>query len=241
MRDEIKVIAHIYTDFPEKFGIPRQSGMHEGLKGRIVFKKEYRSEEAFRGLDGYSYIWLLWSFSENHDRPFNATVKPPRLGGNRRMGVFATRSPYHPNGIGLSCVKLDKVAFEEKDGPVLYVSGIDQLNGTPIYDVKPYIPYTDSHEEAHAGFSDEVKGYELDVLFPEKLLSLYPQEKRQAAIFVLKQDPRPSYQNNSDRMYGVSFAGYDIRFKVKDGVLEVLEMEELGALHRIYKATDTVD
>lgn len=226
---EITAIAHIYTDFPEKFGIPRQSGLHDGLKGKIVFEKEYRNEEAFRGLEDYSYVWLLWAFSENHERPFNATVKPPRLGGNRRMGVFATRSPFHPNSIGLSCVKLEKVVMDEVDGPILYVSGVDQLNGTPIYDVKPYIPYTDSHPEAKGGFADEVKEYELEVEFPEELLQRYPEEKRDAAIYILKQDPRPAYQDDPDRKYGVSFAGYDIHFKVKNNLLKVFEVVKLDS------------
>lgn len=224
---QIKPIAYIYTDFPEKFGIPRQSGLHEGLTGRVVFEKEYRSEEAFRGVQDYSYLWLLWGFSENHERPFNATVKPPRLGGNIRMGVFATRSPYHPNGIGLSCVKLEKIIWDEIDGPVLLVSGVDQMNKTPIYDVKPYIPYTDSHEDAKAGFSDEVKDHELEVIFPKELLELYPEEKRQAACYILKQDPRPGYQNDPKRRYGVSFAGYDIHFTVENNVLSVFEMVKL--------------
>lgn len=228
MSNEIFPIGHIYTDFPEKFGIPRQSGLIDELEGTIVLEPEYRSEEAFRGLEKYDYIWLIWSFSENNkERPFNATVKPPRLGGNKRMGVFATRSPYHPNNIGLSCVKLKEIKIDEKLGPVLTVSGIDQMNGTPIYDIKPYIPYTDSHAKAKAGFSDEVREYELEVQFPEEFLKVYSEEKQRAAVALLKQDPRPAYQRDEERQYGVSFAGYDIHFRVKDKVLQVVEVVRL--------------
>ncbi len=227
MKSIISPIAHIYTDFPEKFGIPRQSGLIDELEGKIIFEPEYRSEEAFRGLEEYEYIWLLWSFSENRERPFNATVKPPRLGGNKRMGVFATRSPYHPNNIGLSCVRLKRIEIDEKLGPVLYVAGVDQMNKTPIFDIKPYIPYTDCHVNAKAGFADLVKSYELEVEFPEELIQVYSPEKQRAAIALLKQDPRPAYQNDEKRMYGVSFAGYDIHFRVEQQILTVYEVVSL--------------
>lgn len=224
---ELEVIAHIRTDFPEKFGIPRQSGLVEGLEGTIIMEPKFRSEEAFRGLVEYDYIWLLWGFSENRKRPFNATVKPPRLGGNKRMGVFATRSPYHPNEIGLSCVRLKSVEMDEKLGPVLKVSGVDLMDQTPIYDIKPYLPFADSHPDARAGFSDEVKEKCLQVEFPESLLELYPPEKRRSAWELLAQDPRPAYQEDPDRQYGVSFAGYDIHFKVEGDRLTVTELVKL--------------
>jgi tRNA-Thr(GGU) m(6)t(6)A37 methyltransferase TsaA len=227
---QIEPIGYIYTDFEEKFGIPRQSGLIEELEGRIVFAPTYHSKEAFRGLLDYDYVWLLWGFSENHERPFNATVKPPRLGGNVRMGVFATRSPYHPNAIGLSCVKVKKLYFDEKDGPILIVGGVDQLSGTPIYDIKPYIPYTDSHPEARGGFAHEVKDYELSVVFPEELRNVYSEDKQKAVIKLLSQDPRPAYQEDPNRKYGVFFAGYDVHFTVKDGVLTVFEVVKGRAL-----------
>ncbi|MCR4956383.1 MAG: tRNA (N6-threonylcarbamoyladenosine(37)-N6)-methyltransferase TrmO [Lachnospiraceae bacterium] len=227
MWNKIEPIAYIRTDFPEKFGIPRQSGLIEELKGKIVFEKEYRSREGFRGLDEFDYVWLLWGFSMNHERPFNATVKPPRLGGNKRMGVFATRSPYHPNNIGLSCVKLEKIEMDEKDGPVLYVAGVDLMDETPIYDIKPYLPYADSHPDARSGFAGEVGGAKLKVIFPKELLDNYPKEKQRAAVALLEQDPRPAYQKDPDRQYGVSFAGYDIHFKVREEVLTVVELVSL--------------
>ncbi len=219
----MKVIAHIYTDFPQKFGIPRQSGLVPELKGKIVFEREYRSPDAVKGLEEYDYIWLLWQFEGSDRENWSATVKPPRLGGNTHMGVFATRSPFRPNNIGLSSVKLDSIEITE-EGPVIYVSGADLKNGTAIYDIKPYLPYTDAHPDAKAGFAAEVKDYELEVKFSMELLEVLPKEKRQAIIEVLKQDPRPSYHNDPDRRYGVAFAGYDVRFKVDDGVLTVVEV-----------------
>lgn len=219
----MKVIAHIYTDFPQKFGIPRQSGLVLELKGKIVFEREYRSTDAVKGLEEYDYIWLLWQFEGTDRENWSATVKPPRLGGNTHMGVFATRSPFRPNNIGLSSVKLDSIEITE-EGPVIYVSGADLKNGTAIYDIKPYLPYTDAHPDAKAGFAAEVKDYELEVIFPMELLEVLPKEKRQVIIEVLKQDPRPSYHNDPDRRYGVAFAGFDVRFKVDDGVLTVVEV-----------------
>ena len=224
----MKKIAWIETDFREKFGIPRQAGLVPQLRGRIVFEPEYRDPNAFKGLDEYSHIWLLWEFSEAVRDTWSPTVLPPRLGGKTHMGVFATRSPFRPNPIGLSCVALEKVEIDPKDGPVLYVAGADLMNGTPIYDIKPYLAYTDSHPEAVCGFADRVKTYELEVVFPEELLALLPEEHRAPAAALLAQDPRPSYQNDPDRRYGMAYAGYDIRFHVRDNVLTVCEVVRYG-------------
>ena len=220
----MEIIAHIHTDFPAKFGIPRQSGLVEELKGRIVFEPEYRNPDAFRGLDGYSHIWLLWKFSGTKRHSWSATVKPPRLGGNKRMGVFATRSPFRPNDIGLSSVKLERLELDSEFGPVLHVAGADLMDGTAIYDIKPYLPYTDSHPDALSGFAGDVLDYELQVDFPNRWLSMIPKEKQEAIIAVLKQDPRPSYQNIPDRIYGVEFSGFDVRFTVQDMTLTVCEV-----------------
>lgn len=226
----MKIIGYIHTDFPTKFGIPRQSGLVEELKATITFEPEYRNPEAFRGLEEFSYIWLLWKFSKSEKKNWSATVKPPRLGGKKRMGVFATRSPYRPNDIGLSSVKLEKIEFDEKMGPVLTVAGADLMDGTPIYDIKPYIAYADSHPEASEGFAGAVKGKELTVEFPEELLQIYPEEKRKAIVAVLKQDPRPAYDTDETRVYGVEFAGFDVRFTVEG---ECLKVKELVKLNRI--------
>lgn len=220
----MEIIAYIYTDFPEKFGIPRQSGLVEGLKGKIVFEPKYRTADAVRGLEDFNYIWLLWEFDGVKRDSWSATVRPPRLGGNVHKGVFATRSPFRPNPIGLSSVKLDKIDLTE-NGPVLYVSGIDLRNKTPIYDIKPYLPYVDCHADAVDGFAKEVKDYHLQVMFPDELLELIAPDKRRALIEVLKQDPRPSYQEDPQRKYGISFAGYNVRFTVSDGVLTVFSVE----------------
>ena len=220
---ELKTIARIYTDFPEKFGIPRQSGLIEELKGRIVFEPEYRSPEAVRGLEEFDYLWLLWQFEGTWRQQWSPTVKPPRLGGNTHMGVFATRAPFRPNPIGLSSVRLERVEMT-KEGPVLYVAGIDLKDGTRIYDIKPYLSYVDSHPDARNGFAEEVKNYELEVDFPEELLNIFPQEKRTAVYEVLRQDPRPSYHQNPQRSYGVAFAGYDVHFRVDGKKLTVFEV-----------------
>ncbi len=219
----MKIIARIYTDFPQKFGIPRQSGLVQELKGTVVFEKEYRSEDAVKGLEGFNYIWLLWQFQGTDRDNWSATVKPPRLGGNTHMGVFATRSPFRPNNIGLSSVKLEKIEFME-NGPVLQVSGIDLRDGTPIYDIKPYLPYTDCHTDAKGGFANEVKDYELEVDFPAELLKMLPKEKQKGIIEVLRQDPRPSYHKDPKRRYGVAYAGFDVRFTVDGGRLSVFEV-----------------
>lgn len=223
----MKTIAHIHTDFNEKFGIPRQSGLVKNATGVITFEPEYRAVEAFRGLEGYSHIWLLWEFSEAKREHWSATVKPPRLGGNTRMGVFATRSPFRPNPIGLSSVKLEKIDLNTEQGPMLYVSGVDLLDGTPILDIKPYLPYTDSHPEATEGFAGDVLDYRLQVVFPEALLQQLPASKREVAVELLAQDPRPSYQNDATRKYGMAFSGFDIRFYVDGEVLTVCEIEKL--------------
>ena len=222
---QMEIIARIHTDFPEKFGIPRQSGLVDGLTGRIVFEEKYRNPDALRGIEGFSHLWLIWQFSRAIREEWSPTVKPPRLGGNQRMGVFATRSPFRPNPIGLSCVRLQRVELHTAEGPVLWVAGIDLLDGTPIYDVKPYLPYADCHPEATGGFAQEVMGHRLEVAFPEELLALVPPEKREALREVLAQDPRPGYQHNEpDRRYGVAFAGLDVRFTVEGDVLLVREV-----------------
>ena len=210
----MKVIGHIRTDFPSKFGIPRQSGLIDDLKGKIILEPEYRNPQVYKGIEEFSHIWLLWEFSEAKKEHWSATVKPPRLGGKKRMGVFATRAPFRPNNIGLSCVKLDRVEQDEKDGPVLWVAGVDLLDGTPIYDIKPYIPLTDCHPEASEGYTRETKIHELKVEFPEELLNQYPEEKRQAVLGILAQDPRPTYFQDPERVYGVPFAGFDVKFRV---------------------------
>lgn len=224
----MKIIGYIHTDFPAKFGIPRQSGLVEELKATITFEPEYRTPEAFRGLEEFSHIWLLWKFSKSEKEHWSATVKPPRLGGKKRVGVFATRSPYRPNDIGLSCVKLEGIKFDEKKGPILHVAGADILDGTPIYDIKPYIAYADAHPEASEGFAGAVKDKELTVHFPKELLACYPEEKRAAIIGVLKQDPRPAYDTDEARVYGVEFAGYDVRFTVSGEKLTVKELVKLN-------------
>ena len=224
----MKIIGHIHTDFPAKFGVPRQSGLVPELKATITFEPEYRIPEAFRGLEEFSHIWLLWKFSKSEKEHWSATVKPPRLGGKKRMGVFATRSPYRPNDIGLSSVKLEKIEFDEQKGPILHVAGADLVDGTPIYDIKPYIAYADSHPEATEGFAGTVKGKGLTVIFPQELLACYPEETREAIVGVLKQDPRPAYDIDETRVYGVEFAGYDVRFTVTGDVLTVKELVKLN-------------
>lgn len=218
---ELKTIAKIHTDFPAKFGLPRQSGIVENLNGTIVFEPEYRHPEALRGLEGYSHLWILWGFSENFasaklsgENEWSPMVRPPRLGGNKRVGVFSTRSPNRPNKIGLSCVRLLSVEYNGEDAPVIHVAGIDMMDGTPVYDIKPYLPYVDSHPEASGGFAAEHLDDNLTVDFPEELLERIPSEKQEALIKVLEQDPRPSYQHDEQREYGFEFAGYEVKFTV---------------------------
>ena len=223
----IQIIARMRSDFATKFGIPRQSGLVEELRSTIVFEPEYRNADALRGIEGFSHLWIIWQFSEAVRSDWSPTVRPPRLGGNTRMGVFATRSPFRPNHLGLSCVKLLGVEETEEFGTVIHVGGADLKDGTPIFDIKPYVPYADCHPEAAGGFTDTAGEYLLQVAFPEDLLAILPADKRQAAISVLFHDPRPSYQRNPDRVYGLTFAGYDIRFCVKEDILTVTAVEKI--------------
>ena len=220
----IQVIARMRSDFPTKFGIPRQSGLVEELRSTIVFEPEFRNADALRGIEGYSHLWLIWQFSEAVRTEWSPTVRPPRLGGNTRMGVFATRSPFRPNSLGLSSVRLLGVEQTENEGTVIHVAGADLMDGTPIFDIKPYIPYGDCHPEATGGFTDTAGEFLLNVDFPEELLCKLPEDKRNAAIGVLSHDPRPSYQRKPDRIYGLIFAGFDIRFKVTGDDLTVVEV-----------------
>lgn len=222
---EVKIIARIHSDFPDKFGVPRQSGLVPELRAEIVFEPEYRSPEAVRGLEGYSHIWLIWQFSRNLREDWSPTVRPPRLGGNRRMGVFATRSPFRPSPIGLSCVRLEGVELTHERGPVLHVSGADLVDGTPIFDIKPYAPYSDCIPDASGGFTAATPRLLLAVDFPETLLRRVPEDKRKALLGVLENDPRPAYQSDSGRVYGLSFAGMEVRFSVDGNKLTVLEIE----------------
>ena len=220
----IQVIARMRSDFPTKFGIPRQSGLVDELRSTIVFEPEFRNADALRGIEGYSHLWLIWQFSEAVRTEWSPTVRPPRLGGNTRMGVFATRSPFRPNSLGLSSVRLLGVEQTENDGTVIHVAGADLMDGTPIFDIKPYIPYGDCHPDATGGFTDTAGEFLLNVNFPDALLQQLPEDKRSAAIGVLSHDPRPSYQRKPDRIYGLTFAGFDIRFKVTDDHLTVTEV-----------------
>ncbi len=223
----MKVIAHIYTEFPEKFGIPRQSGLVKGLQGKIVFEPEYRVAEAIKGLEEYSHIWVLWKFSGAEREKWSPTVRPPRLGGKKRVGVFATRSPFRPNPIGLSSVKLEKVAYEEKFGPVLYVSGIDMLDGTPVYDIKPYLSYCDSHEDAECGFADEVKSHVLSVKYEPELEKEVGAECMRTICEILQQDPRTAYMDDEERKWGLSYKEYNIKFSVRGEELRILEIAKV--------------
>jgi tRNA-Thr(GGU) m(6)t(6)A37 methyltransferase TsaA len=223
----IEPIAHIETDLPTKFGLPRQSGLVSHLEARILFEPTYRDPVAFRGLEGYSHLWLIWGFSQNHRDSWAATVKPPRLGGNRRMGVFATRSPYRPNALGLSSVRLLALEQDEKWGVVLRVDGADLMNGTPIYDIKPYLPFTDSHPEAQAGFAGAVFDYSLEVVFPPALLEKIPPDKRPALMGLLAQDPRPAYIDDPARRYGFNYLTYDVRFTVSGSTLTVVDIVDI--------------
>ena len=223
---EMHPIAHMRSDFPTKFGIPRQSGLVEELRSMIVFEPEYRSEDALRGIEDFSHLWLIWQFSQAVREGWSPTVRPPRLGGNTRMGVFATRSPFRPNNLGLSCVRLLEVKHTQQYGTVLIVGGADLLDGTPIFDIKPYIPYSASRPEAAGGFTDRVGDFLLDVKFPQELLEKLPADKQAAAVGVLSHDPRPSYQRTPGRVYGLNFAGFDIRFTVEDTVLTVQSVEK---------------
>lgn len=216
----MKPIAHIRTSFPTKFGLPRQSGVSAEIKGVIVFEPEYRVKEAFRGLEDFSHIWVLWQFSEAVRDSWKPTVRPPLLGGNKRIGVFATRSPFRPNNIGLSCVKIEKIDLDTPDAPLIYVSGCDMMDKTPIYDIKPYLPYTDCINDATGGFTDKLEERKLMVICDEKLIEIIPKEKRAELLSALSADPRPSYQNDN-REYGLEFLSFDVGFIVKDKTLTV--------------------
>ena len=222
----MKPIAHIENDFPTKFGIPRQSGLVNSLHARIVMEPEYRNPDAFRGLEDYSHIWLIWEFSQAVRQKWSPTVRPPRLGGNVRMGVFATRSPFRPNPLGLSVVQLEEITLHGANAPYLTVSGTDLMHGTPIYDIKPYLPHIDSHPEARGGFALPAAAHRLEVRFPEVWLEKVPESLRAGLIEVLAQDPRPSYQHDADRVYGFPFAGLEVRFTVDGEVLTVCEILE---------------
>ena len=224
---ELKVIARIRSDFPEKFGIPRQSGLVPQLRAKIIFEPEFRNADALRGIEGFSHLWLIWQFSATVRDTWSPTVRPPRLGGNERVGVFATRSPFRPNAVGLSCVRLEGVAREEGLGEVLIVSGADLMDATPIYDIKPYLPYADAHPEALGGFAPAPKET-LAVDCPPELLAALPEEQREALLGVLAQDPRPQYQHDPARVYAMSFGGWDIKFRVRGERVEVLSLAESG-------------
>ncbi len=225
MSDEfkLKTIAHIRSDFPSKFGIPRQSGLAESLKAEIIFTPEYRNPDALRGLEGFSHLWLIWQFSKAVREEWSPTVRPPRLGGNARMGVFATRSPFRPNPLGLSSVKLEEIVYSSPDGPIIRVAGADLMDGTPIYDIKPYLPYTDAHPEATGGFAPEASE-RVRVEIPENIASAMPQDKLSALIQVLEQDPRPAYQNDPKRIYGFDFSEFQVRFTATQDCITVCEI-----------------
>ena len=220
----VQVIARMKSDFPTKFGIPRQSGLVEQLRSTIIFEPEFRNPDALRGIADFSHLWLIWQFSEAVRAGWSPTVRPPRLGGNTRLGVFATRSPFRPNNLGLSSVKLLGVEHTQEFGTVLHVAGADLMDGTPIFDIKPYIPYSDCHTDATGGFTDGADDYILSVDFPVPLLNLLPKSKREAVIAVLSHDPRPSYQRSPERVYGLTFAGFNSRFQVEEKTLRVIEV-----------------
>lgn len=220
----MKVIAHIHTDFKSKFGVPRQAGLVDALEGKIVFEPLYRVADALRGLEGFSHLWLIWDFSEAHRDDWSPTVRPPRLGGNQRMGVFATRSPFRPNPIGLSSVEISRIDLHTPDGPIIYIKGADLMDGTPIYDIKPYLPFTDAHPEARGGFTDETRQQrELSVVVPDSVAARFSADKLAALRAVLAHDPRPHYHDDPERVYGFEFAGRELHFRVDGDTLTLLE------------------
>ena len=223
---EMKIIARIKSEFPEKFGIPRQSGLVSSLKAQIIFEEEYRNLDAVRGLDEFSHLWIIWQFSKAVRDTWSPTVRPPRLGGNKRIGVFATRSPFRPNAIGLSSVKIEKIDLDGENAPVIHVSGADLMDGTPIFDIKPYLAYTDAHPDAVGGFTENVADRRLKVEFDGELINSVPDEIKTALTDLLAEDPRPSYQNDSKRVYGLSFSGYEIGFTVDKKTLKVIKLEK---------------
>lgn len=220
----VKIIGHIRTDFTTKFGVPRQSGIVDALEARVEFEKEFARPEAFRGLEGFSHLWIIWQFSEAVRSNWSATVRPPRLGGNKRVGVFATRSPFRPNAIGLSSVKIKRIELDTPKGPVIYVSGADLMDGTPILDIKPYLACVDSHPDAVDGFAGQVVYQKLQVDFPGELMEMIPEKKREALLGVLAENPAPHYLNDPERVYGFGFAGKEIKFRIQDGVLTVVRV-----------------
>ena len=222
----IKPIAYFHSPLTAKFGLPRQSGLADDLVGRIVLEPEYRREEAVRGLEQFDYLWLIWEFSGNPHEQQGLTVRPPRLGGNERVGVFASRSPFRPNRLGLSCVYINKVEMTEKEGPVIFVKGADLMDGTPIYDIKPYVTYADSHPEARSGFVDQTTWEPLKVVLPQEMAACFSDEEQKGLRQVLAQDPRPRYHDDAERVYGMPFAGKDVRFRVENGVLTVVEINQ---------------
>ena len=226
-RIEIEPIAYISTDFPGKFGIPRQSGVVPTLRGRIVFCPKFRNPDALRGIEGFSHLWIIWQFSANKSAGWQPMVRPPRLGGNRQVGVFASRSPFRPNGLGLSAVEVEKVEWDTPQGPVIHVLGADLMDGTPIFDIKPYVTYADSIPQAKSGFVDEVEFNRLTVVFPEQLRQKFSPEQVETLIQVLENDPRPSVQADTDKIFGMPFAGHDVRFRVEDSVLTVVDIVKL--------------
>lgn len=226
MDKPLRVIARVRNDFPTKFGLPRQSGLAESLRSLIVFEKAFRVPEALRGLEAFSHIWLIWGFHQARRDAWSPTVRPPKLGGNTRMGVFATRSPFRPNALGLSCVRLERIVDLGAAGRALLVSGADMMDGTPVYDVKPYLPYADCRPEAVGGFADAHVSDAVPVDFPAALLARVPEDRRAALLEALRQDPRPAYQADDTRVYGMPYAGLDIRFCVQDGVLRVCDVAE---------------
>ncbi len=228
---EMKRIARIHTDFASKFGVPRQSGLVPQLQGRIVFEPEYRNVDAVRGMEDFSHLWLVWEFSDAVRKGWSPTVRPPRLGGNRRMGVFATRSPFRPNPIALSCVKFERIEWEGPEAPVIWVSGVDMMDGTPIYDIKPYLPYADSVPDAQAGFTGHTQARMVSVVLPSEVAAAsgLPADKLLALTKVLEQDPRPRYQQDPERVYGMTFAGHEVRFVVQKDILYVKDIDAKGA------------
>lgn len=221
----LQTIAHIRSEFPEKFGIPRQSGIVSGLRSSVVFERQYRDPEALRGLESFSHIWILWGFSEAEQKKWSPTVRPPKLGGNTRMGVFATRSPYRPNSIGLSSVKIERIQLDSPKGPVIHILGADIMDGTPVYDIKPYLPFTDSHPEAAGGFSDRVSGVPLKVQLADRWKEVLPEKEYTVLCEVLSHDPRPSYQHDPGRVYGMAYGAYTVKFTVREEVLTVIDIQ----------------
>ena len=224
---EIEKIGHIRTLFKTKFGLPRQSGISDNIKAQIIFEPKYRSKEALRGLESFSHVWVIWGFSENEGKEFSPTVRPPRLGGNTRVGVFATRSPFRPNSLALSCLRLEKIEFDSDKGPILHLLGADMMDGSPVYDIKPYVPHADLKPDAKGGFSDTIEEYHLQVIIPDHVSAILGKERTLCLYDALREDPRPSYIENDDRVYGFYFDIYEIKFKVEEKILTVIEIKEI--------------